>query len=99
MIKENGRVMYIGPTIHGVVKNGAVFSGGIPKTLERLTREKPIMKNLIVPLSGIVQAARKAPLPAPSPAPFPRHRRSWEGMWSGWRRSWSRKPIPLTIPS
>ncbi len=60
MIKENGRVMCIGPTIHGVVKNGAVFSGGIPKTLERLTREKPIMKNLIVPLSGIVQAKKEA---------------------------------------
>lgn len=60
MIKENDRVMYIGPTIHGVVKNGAVFSGGIPKTLERLTREKPIMKNLIVPLSGIVQAKKEA---------------------------------------
>ncbi len=59
MFKEHERVMYIGPTIHGVVRNGAVFSGGIPKTLERLTEEKPVMKHLIVPLSGIVQAKKE----------------------------------------
>lgn len=60
MFEKNERLMYIGPTIHGVVKNGAVFSGGIPKILERLTEEKPVVKNLIVPLSGIVQAKKEA---------------------------------------
>ena len=54
----NEQVMYIGPTLRGVAKSGAVFSGGIPKKLEKLAAKKPIIKNLIVPISGIVQAKR-----------------------------------------
>ena len=50
MTKSESPVMYLGPTIRGVVKYGAVFSGGIPK------RKKPIVKQLIVPLSDIVKA-------------------------------------------
>ena len=52
----NEQVMYIGPTLRGIAKSGAVFSGGIPKKLEKLAAEKPIIKKLIVPISGIVQA-------------------------------------------
>ena len=56
MTKSESPVMYLGPTIRGVVKYGAVFSGGIPKRLEKLARKKPIVKQLIVPLSDIVKA-------------------------------------------
>ena len=45
----NEQVMYIGPTLRGV---------GIPKKLEKLAAKKPIIKNLIVPISGIVQAKK-----------------------------------------
>lgn len=55
---NNEQVMYIGPTLRGVAKSGAVFSGGIPKKLEKLAAKKPIIKNLIVPISGIVQAKK-----------------------------------------
>ena len=54
----NEQVMYIGPTLRGVAKSGAVFSGGIPKKLEKLAAKKPIIKSLIVPISGIVQAKK-----------------------------------------
>ena len=54
----NEQVMYIGPTLRGVAKSGAVFSGGVPKKLEKLAAKKPIIKNLIVPISGIVQAKK-----------------------------------------
>ena len=54
----NEQVMYIGPTLRGVAKSGAVFSGGIPKKLEKLAAKKPIIKNLIVPISGIVQTKK-----------------------------------------
>ena len=54
----NEQVMYIGPTLRGVAKSGAVFSGGIPKKLEKLAAKKPTIKNLIVPISGIVQAKK-----------------------------------------
>ena len=55
---NNEQVMYIGPTLRGVAKSGAVFSGGIPKKLEKLAAKKPIIKSLIVPISGIVQAKK-----------------------------------------
>lgn len=56
--KENKKVMYLGPTIRGVVKNGAVFEGGIPKNLEKIAGKKPIIQNLIVPLENIVDVSR-----------------------------------------
>ena len=59
MTEENKQVMYMGPTIRGVVRNGAVFSGGIPKSLEKMAEKKPIIKNLIVPLSEIVQVKKE----------------------------------------
>ena len=55
---NNEQVMYIGPTLLCVAKSGAVFSDGIPKKLEKLAAKKPIIKNLIVPISGIVQAKK-----------------------------------------
>ena len=54
----NEQVMYIGTKLRRVGKSGAVFSGGIPKKLEKLAAKKPIIKNLIVPISGIVQAKK-----------------------------------------
>lgn len=56
--KENKKVMYLGPTVRGVVKNGAVFEGGIPKNLEKIAGKKPIIQNLIVPLENIVDVSK-----------------------------------------
>lgn len=53
--KNESPVMYLGPTIRGVVKHGAVFSGGIPGRLEKLAVKKPIINHLIVPLSDTVR--------------------------------------------
>ncbi|WP_024346585.1 hypothetical protein [Lacrimispora indolis] len=58
MTKAEGKVMYLGPTIRGVVKNGDVFEGGLPKKLSKVAEKKPIVKNLIVPLSDIVETKR-----------------------------------------
>lgn len=51
--------MYIGPTVRGVVRHGATFSGGIPSRLEKLAAAMPIMRNLIVPLSTLESAMRE----------------------------------------
>lgn len=48
--------MYIGPTIRGIVKHGSVFSGGVPPKLELLSKEKPIMKNMLIPISEVANA-------------------------------------------
>lgn len=58
MTKAEGKVMYLGPTIRGVVKNGDVFEGGLPKKLSKVAEKKPIVKNLIVPLSDVVEVKR-----------------------------------------
>lgn len=53
-------VMYIGPTVRGVVRHGDTFSGGIPGRLETLAESRPIVRDLIVPLSGAVEAEKDA---------------------------------------
>lgn len=52
--------MYIGPSIRGVVKHGAAFSGGLPARVEKLADEKPIIKNLIVPVSDLADAIKRS---------------------------------------
>ena len=52
--------MYIGPTVRGIVKHGAAFSGGLPARLEKLADAKPIIRNLIVPVSDLADAVRRS---------------------------------------
>lgn len=52
--------MYIGPSIRGVVKHGAAFSGGLPARVKKLADEKPIIKNLIVPVSDLADAIKRS---------------------------------------
>lgn len=49
------KVMYMGPTLRGVVRNGTVFENGIPKNLSRLAEKRPIINNLIVSLADTVE--------------------------------------------
>lgn len=51
-------VMYLGPTIRGVVKYGAVFSDGLPARISKLAKKKPVVTNLIVSLPDIVKAQK-----------------------------------------
>lgn len=57
---DESKVMYIGPTVRGVVKHGDTFSGGIPDRLEKFAKAKPVMQNLIVPLSQAVETVRES---------------------------------------
>lgn len=50
--------MYIGPSIRGVVKHGAAFSGGLPARVQKLADAKPIINNLIVPVSDLADAIK-----------------------------------------
>ena len=52
--------MYIGPSIRGVVRHGAAFSGGLPARVEKLADAKPIIKNLIVPVSDLADAIKRS---------------------------------------
>ena len=52
-------MLYIGPSIRGVVRYGSVFSSGIPARLEKLVEKKPIIKKL-VPVSEMEEAVRSS---------------------------------------
>ena len=52
--------MYIGPSIRGVVRHGAAFSGGLPARVEKLADAKPIINNLIVPVSDLADAIKRS---------------------------------------
>lgn len=52
--------MYIGPSIRGVVRHGAAFSGGLPSRVQKLADAKPIINNLIVPVSDLADAIKRS---------------------------------------
>lgn len=52
--------MYIGPSVRGVVKHGAAFSGGLPARVQKLADAKPIINNLIVPVSDLADAIKRS---------------------------------------
>lgn len=52
------KVMYMGPTLRGVVRSGTVFENGLPKNLSRLAEKRPVINNLIVPLADMVEVKK-----------------------------------------
>lgn len=52
-------VVYIGPTIPGVVTTNTIFNNGISNELQILTGELPAIKELIVPVDKLVGARAK----------------------------------------
>ena len=58
-MEKKETVMYIGPTISGVVKQNTVFNNGLPKGLIELQEKMPIVKSLIVSTSQIAEAKNK----------------------------------------
>lgn len=44
-------LIYLGPTIPGVVRHANVFSNGLPSVLENAVSEYPVMRRMIVPIS------------------------------------------------
>ncbi len=54
LVKE--KVMYVGPTITGVVIQNTIFSNGIPDTLQAVINDMPSIGNLLVPISKLPDA-------------------------------------------
>ena len=54
--------MYVGPAIPGVIKQGTVLLGDLPKGLAEVVGKVSCIKNLVVPIEGAtaaVQALKK----------------------------------------
>ena len=53
-------VMYIGPTVRGVVINGTLFKDGkLPVLVKKRTEEMPVLQSLFVPVSKLAEAQRE----------------------------------------
>ena len=53
-------VMYIGPSIPGVVRTSTVFKNGVlPEALKKCVEAKPYMKKLLVPLAELSAAIKE----------------------------------------
>ena len=59
MSEEGKTMVYIGPTIKHVAREGSAYRGGYTPKIEQKIKEKPILKELIVPASGLTEARKK----------------------------------------
>ena len=58
--KAQGNLMYLGPTITGVVRHSTVFQGGVlPQKVNECVEKFPIMRKLFVSLEEIPNATRE----------------------------------------
>ncbi len=56
-------VMYIGPSIKNVVSTGTLYRNGLPEALKKEMEKQPVIKSLIVPVSGLARAQRQLATP------------------------------------
>lgn len=54
----NGPVIYIGPSIVGVVTKGTVYKNGLTPQMNKAVEELPAMKTLLVEIGKITQARK-----------------------------------------
>ena len=59
--KENqGNLMYLGPTIIGVVRHSTVFKNGVlPQKVNECVEQLPMMKKLFVALEDVPKAVKE----------------------------------------
>lgn len=58
--KVQGNLMYLGPTITGVVRHSTVFKGGVlPQKVNECVEQFPIMNKLFVVMEELPAAARE----------------------------------------
>ena len=52
-------VIYIGPTVPGIVIAGTIFNNGCPEKLKKAMEEKMVLSMLLVPVSGLAKARQE----------------------------------------
>lgn len=57
--KEISTVVYVGPTIEGIVLTGTAFRGGYPPKVCTEIEKKPYLADLMVPISELAEARKK----------------------------------------
>lgn len=58
--KKQGNLMYLGPTIVGVVRHSTIFKNGVlPQKLNKCVEEFPAMKKLFVSMEELPTATKE----------------------------------------
>lgn len=58
--KKQSNLVYLGPTITGVVRHSTIFKNGVlPQKLSECVTEFPLMKKLLVPVNDIATATKE----------------------------------------
>lgn len=52
------QLMYMGPSIPGIVKSKTVFIGGLPKDLTAVAEKVPAVNKLLVPVDRITETTK-----------------------------------------
>lgn len=59
-VKKAGNLMYLGPTITGVVRHSTVFKDGVlPQKVNECVEQLPIMKKLFVTMEELPKASKE----------------------------------------
>ena len=59
-VKKQSNLVYLGPTITGVVRHSTIFKNGVlPQKLSECVTEFPLMKKLLVPVNDITTATKE----------------------------------------
>lgn len=57
---QDSRILvYLGPSVFGVVQNGASFRGGLPPKVQALAEARPILKELFIPAAELAKAQKE----------------------------------------
>lgn len=59
MNSEKKTMIYIGPTIRYIAKEGNSYKGGYPPRFEEKMKSNPVIKDLVVPVSKLAQARKE----------------------------------------
>ena len=55
-----GNLMYLGPTITGVVRHSTIFKNGVlPQKLSKCVEQFPVMTKLFIPINEIPSAVKE----------------------------------------
>lgn len=58
-VQEKKVVMYIGPTIPGLISTSTVFRNGIPSAVSAKAKECPSLLELLVPIENVAEKTKE----------------------------------------
>lgn len=57
--KASGPVVYIGPTIRGVVQTSTVFNNGLPAVVKEKVKKMPLLGEMLIPVADLGKARKE----------------------------------------